>query len=192
MKLHPGWIYEIQSFGPNESKPSSSKSNLTPSYEFIFHLVKSKDYLYNQTLTELSNKAKISLPPRHRKAGKITSKSVSPYFPNTKGKNMGDYWNEEIVRTAVANQKLEIHGEHPGPFPKEIVILPILQTSNEGDLVLDPFMGSGTVGRVVMNLKEDLQVMIYKTFLVIPDVYIHPKSHFIKLFDIFFIVSEIS
>jgi hypothetical protein len=31
---------------------------------------------------------------------------------------MGDFWNEEIVRTSVANQKLEIKGEHPAPFPK--------------------------------------------------------------------------
>ena len=67
---------------------------------------------------------------------------------------MGDYWNEDIVRTSVANQKLDIEGEHPGPFPKEIVILPILQTSNEGDLVLDPFMGSGTAGRVCDELNR--------------------------------------
>ena len=30
----------------------------------------------------------------------------------------------------------------------EIIALPILQTSKEFELVLDPFMGSGTVGRV--------------------------------------------
>jgi hypothetical protein len=41
------------------------------------------------------------------------SDSVSPYIPNTQGKNMGDYWNEDIVRSAVANQKLNIEGELP-------------------------------------------------------------------------------
>ena len=61
---------------------------------------------------------------------------------------MGDYWNEDIVRTSVANQKLNIEGEHTAPFPEEIITLPILQTSNQGDLILDLFMGSGTVGRV--------------------------------------------
>ena len=135
-------------------KPSSSKSNLTPSYEFIFHLVKSKDYLYNQTLTELSNKSKPSLPPRHRNTDLTKTSSVSPYFPNLNGKNMGDFWNEEIVRTSVANQKLDIKGEHPAPYPKEIVILPILQTSNVNDLILDPFMGSGTTGRVCDELER--------------------------------------
>ena len=49
------------------------------------------------------------------------------------------------MRTSVANQKLDIDGEHPAPFPEEIITLPILQTSNENDLILDPFMGSGTL-----------------------------------------------
>ena len=38
--------------------------------------------------------------------------------------------------------------EHPAPFPRDVVTVPILQTTDEGDLVLDPFMGSGTVGQV--------------------------------------------
>ena len=56
------------------------------------------------------------------------------------------------MRTSVANQKLNIEGEYPVPFPEEIINLPILQTSTEGDLVLDPFMGSGTTGRVCDKL----------------------------------------
>lgn len=150
-----GWILRNTIvWSKTNPKPSSSKTNLTPSYEFIFHLVKSKDYLYNQTLTELSSKSKPSLPPRHRNIEINNSSSVSPYFPNSNGKNMGDFWNEEIVRTSVANQKLDIEGEHPAPFPKEILILPILQSSNEGDVVLDPFMGSGTTGIVCDELNR--------------------------------------
>jgi DNA modification methylase len=133
-------------------EPSSSKSNLTPSYEFIFHLAKSTEYDYYPTLTKLSGKTKPSLPPRHRSIKGESSISITPYLPNINGKNMGDYWNEDIVRTSVANQKLNIKGEHPAPFPEAIIILPILQTSNEGDLVLDPFMGSGTTGRVCDKL----------------------------------------
>ena len=43
---------------------------------------------------------------------------------------------------SVANQKLDIKREHPAPFPEEIITLPILQTSKEFELVLDPFMES--------------------------------------------------
>ncbi|MDC0623461.1 site-specific DNA-methyltransferase [Flavobacteriaceae bacterium] len=53
---------------------------------------------------------------------------------------MGDYWNENI------------EGEQPAPFSEEIINLPILQISKEFKLVLDPFMGSGTTGRVCVQL----------------------------------------
>ena len=144
-----GWILRNTIiWSKTNPKPSSSKSNLTPSYEYIFHFVKAMEYDYYPTLAPLSDKTKPSLPPRHRSVNGEYSDSVSPYIPNTKGKNMGDYWNEDIVRSAVANQKLNIEGEHPAPFPQQIVLLPIIQTSKEFELVLDPFMGSGTVGRV--------------------------------------------
>jgi len=47
---------------------------------------------------------------------------------------------------------LDIEGEHPAPFPEEIITLPILQSSKSLELVLDPFMGSGTTGRVCDKL----------------------------------------
>ena len=150
-----GWILRNTIiWSKTNPKPSSSKSNLTPSYEFIFHLTKSMEYDYYPTLTKLSDKTKPSLPPRHRSVNGEYSNSISPYLPNIKGKNMGDYWNEDIVRTSVANQKLDIEGEHPAPFPEEIITLPILQTSKEFELVLDPFMGSGTTGRVCDKLNR--------------------------------------
>jgi len=151
-----GWILRNTIiWSKTNPKPSSSKSNLTPSYEFIFHLVKTKDYDYYPTLTKLSDKTKPSLPPRHRSVNGDYSKLVSPYLPNVNGRNMGDYWNEDIVRTSVSNQKLNIQGEHPAPFPNEIITIPILQTSKEFELVLDPFMGSGTTGRVCNNLRRN-------------------------------------
>ena len=86
-----GWILRNTIiWSKTNPKPSSSKSNLTPSYEFIFHLTKSIEYDYYPTLTKLSDKTKPSLPPRHRSVNGEYSKSVSPYLPNIKGKNMGD------------------------------------------------------------------------------------------------------
>lgn len=161
-----GWIHRNTIvWAKTNPKPSSSKTNLTPSYEFIFHLTKSMEYDYYPTLTKLSDKTKPSLPPRHRSVNGEYSKSVSPYLPNIKGKNMGDYWNEDIVRTSVANQKLGIEGEHPAPFPEEIITLPILQTSKVNELVLDPFMGSGTTGRVCDSLKRSFVGYDLKRFI---------------------------
>ena len=97
-----------------------------PLFNFIFHLVKSNDYDYYPTPTQLSSNTKISLPPRHRNSDGTYSSSISPYIPKSKGKHMGDYWDEDIVRTAVANQNLWINGEHLAPFPKQIITLPYI------------------------------------------------------------------
>tara|TARA_B100000941_G_scaffold77984_1_gene53238 strand:+ start:1007 stop:1444 length:438 start_codon:yes stop_codon:yes gene_type:complete len=118
----------------------------------IYNLLRLCFSTNHPTLTKLSDKTKPSLPPRHRSVNGEYSNSISPYLQNIKGKNMGDYWNEDIVRTSIANQKLDIEGEHPAPFPEEIITLPILQTSKELELILDPFMGSGTTGRVCDKL----------------------------------------
>ena len=151
-----GWILRNTIiWSKTNPKPSSTKTNLTPSYEFIFHLVKSLEYDYFPTLTTLSENTKPSLPPRHRSSIGKYSDTVSPYLPSIKGKNMGDFWNDDIVRTSVSNQKLDIEGEHPAPFPEQIVLLPILQTSCERQIILDPFCGSGTVGRVCDQINRN-------------------------------------
>lgn len=97
--------------------------------------------------------ARIQHAPRHRE---ITDKRLmmTPFIPRD-GKNMGDWWSEEVVRTAVVNQKVGNGVEHPAPFPEDIITLPVLQTTSEGDLVLDPFMGSGTTGRVSNRLNRN-------------------------------------
>ena len=43
---------------------------------------------------------------------------------------------------------LSIDLEFLAPFTEQIITLPIIQTSKEFELVLDPFMSSGTTGRV--------------------------------------------
>lgn len=40
------------------------------------------------------------------------------------------------------------NSEHPAPFPEQLVTDHILSWSNEGDLVYDPFMGSGTTAKM--------------------------------------------
>ena len=145
-----GWILRNSIiWAKTNPKPSSSKSNLCPSYEYIFHLVKSNEYKYYPTLAPLKHTTKPSHSPRHRN---ITGDSIktNPYIPRD-GKNIGDFWNSDIVSSAVVNQKFDNNIEHPAPFPEKIVILPVLQTTNEGDLVCDPFTGSGTTGRVAQQ-----------------------------------------
>ena len=53
--------------------------------------------------------------------------------------------------TAKASKRGE-YGGHPAPFPEALANDHILSWSNEGDIVVDPFMGSGTTGIVANKL----------------------------------------
>ena len=145
-----GWILRNTIiWSKTNPKPQSSKNNLTPTYEFIFHLVKTKDYKYEHTLAPQKDSKVDARVPRHRGLDK---KKVYPYIPRD-GKNLGDFWTEDVVRASVAkNSRTDEALEHPAPFPTDIIRLPIMQTTDKGDLVLDPFMGSGITGKVANEM----------------------------------------
>ena len=147
-----GWILRNTIiWNKTNPKPHSSKTSLTPTYEFIFHLVRSSGYKYSQTLAPSKTDSKFQFP-RHREVDGSVPDQVYPMMPRD-GKNMGDFWDESVVKTAVAKNIPTPEGvEHPAPFPEQIVTLPVLQTTDRGDLVLDPFMGSGTTGKVANGL----------------------------------------
>lgn len=64
-------------------------------------------------------------------------------FREESGANLRNYW--------VLNQEAGKHG-HPAAFPKELARRCILLGSKEGDIILDPFGGSGTTGIVANEL----------------------------------------
>lgn len=66
-------------------------------------------------------------------------------FNINKEKVMGNVWH-----IAVAQNKTE----HPAVFPIEIPLRHIKSWTNEGDIVLDPFMGSGTTALAALQLNR--------------------------------------
>lgn len=62
------------------------------------------------------------------------------------GKQMRSYW--EIPTTPKREKQ---HGKHPTQKPKQLLYRCILASTNEGDLILDPFSGSGTTGVVAIE-----------------------------------------
>ena len=129
-------------------KPSSSKTNLTPTYSMLFHFVKSKDYRYELSLTQSGSNNKPSHPPRHRNVNGMISSKMTPFIPNPNGKNMGDFFTEDIVRVAVSNQKYSTDVQHPARFPEQLVHLILnsviylpFKNENYSPLVVDPFCG---------------------------------------------------
>ena len=57
-------------------------------------------------------------------------------------------------KTEVWNITPERQKKHPAPFPEQLVRNCIQLSTEEGDLVVDPFMGSGTTAVVSQNLNR--------------------------------------
>jgi len=81
--------------------------------------------------------------PNQKKNGKLKC--------NPMGKNPTDVWQFPKV-TSGADRSSPERTDHPAQFPVAIIERIIKACSNTGDIVLDPFMGSGTTALVAMQL----------------------------------------
>ena len=66
------------------------------------------------------------------------------------GKQMKDVWETSLTKPS--EKKC---GKHPTQKPLEILERIILSSTDEGDLILDPFNGSGTTGIAAMKLNRN-------------------------------------
>ncbi len=71
---------------------------------------------------------------------------------NPLGKNPSDVW--EIKRVVGGTGAVNMKYNHPAQFPKALVERIIKGHSNEGDLVFDPFLGTGTTCVVAKELER--------------------------------------
>tara|TARA_Y100001933_G_scaffold264339_1_gene329503 strand:+ start:375 stop:1286 length:912 start_codon:yes stop_codon:yes gene_type:complete len=66
---------------------------------------------------------------------------------NMRGANPGDVWEFSHIHYSNPNRKA-----HPTQKPEGLIERLVLASSNENDIVLDPFSGSGTTARVCQQL----------------------------------------
>jgi adenine-specific DNA-methyltransferase len=81
--------------------------------------------------------------PNQKKNGKVKV--------NLNGKNPSDVWQFPKV-TSGTNRSSKERTPHPAQFPEQVITRIIKSSSNLGDLVFDPFMGSGTTAVVSLQL----------------------------------------
>lgn len=138
----------------------NSQDALKPSCEFIFVLVKSKKYVFNEIPMPFKGEVKPGIGWINRKSSdNLSSDYGRVCLTGIKdGKQLEDFWDKDVIdviHTAVANQAaVKRYGgiNHAAPFPENICIAPILMATNPGDTVLDVFSGSGTTGAVALML----------------------------------------
>jgi len=116
----------------NYSAGVACKNYLSPRNEKILWYVKDeKRYTFNLD------------PIRDKNVKYPNSKRNGKPRVNTLGKNPSDVWEIAKVTTGY-NRSSDERTPHPCQFPSDLIDRLVLGFTNEYDVVLDPFMGSGT------------------------------------------------
>ena len=121
--------------------PESGKDRSTKSHEYIFLMSKSKNYYYdNEAIKEPAK----DWGTRDRTNGKYHNPGtgLQPHSGLTKS------YAKKNKRSVWSINKKPYKGAHLATYPEELIEPCILAGSEKGDIVLDPFMGSGTTAAV--------------------------------------------
>lgn len=133
-------FYLIQEVIWNYGAGVAGKKFFSPRNEKFLWYVKNKDnYTFN--LDDIRD-ANVKYP-NQKKNGKI---KVNP-----NGKNPTDVWQFPKV-TSGKNRASKERTPHPAQFPVAIIERIVKASSNPGELVLDPFIGSGTTAEIALGL----------------------------------------
>lgn len=126
-------------------KGRGAKSNWKNSMEDIWFATKSQDYTFNL------------------EAVKIRKKVIAPYKVDGKPKDWDETENGNFRNTCPSNFWDDItipfwsmpeNTAHPTQKAEKLIAKIILASSNEGDVVFDPFLGSGTTSVVSKKLNR--------------------------------------
>ena len=110
-------------------------------YEVILWFTKSNEYTFNLDA--------VRVPQKYPQKKHFKGPRKGEYSGNPLGKNPGDVW---IIPNVKAN-----HIEktiHPCQFPVELIERLVLALTDEGDWVMDPFMGVGTTAIAALMHKR--------------------------------------
>ena len=133
-------FFLIQEVVWNYGAGVAGRKFLSPRNEkFLWYVKSEQDYIFNLDDIRDPNVKY----PNQKKNGKI---KVNPL-----GKNPGDVWKFPKV-TSGRNRASQERTPHPAQFPTAVIERIIKASSNQGDIVLDPFMGSGTTAEVALSL----------------------------------------
>lgn len=124
-------------------------------HETILWFVKSEDYVFNLDPVRVPQKYPGKRAYRGPKKGQPSG--------NPAGKNPGDVWDMPNVKSNHVEKT-----DHPCQYPLGLVERLILALSNEGDLVIDPYLGVGsTAAAAVMRGRRAAGADIVEAYLKI-------------------------
>lgn len=132
-------FYLIQEVVWNYGAGVAARQSFSPRNEkFLWYVRDPDDYTFNLDDVRDPNVKY----PNQRKNGKLKC--------NPLGKNPSDVWQFPKV-TSGRNRSSKERTPHPAQFPTAVVERIVKACSNTGDVVLDPFMGSGSLAEAALR-----------------------------------------
>jgi len=124
-------INNVITWQKSNPMPNMTKRVFTHSTEFVVWAVKGKKWVFNYNELKIIN-------PEKQKSGDL--------------KQMRDVWSMPLVQGAERLRGADRRALHPTQKPEEMLKRIITASSVKGDIVLDPFLGSGTTAVVAKKL----------------------------------------
>ena len=147
LNLHDTMIYEKSCF----ANPSSTRSHQI--WEYMFVLSKGKPKTIH-LLKDRPNKTKYNFGKSRRKVdGSMTYAGDTERIQLDEFGNRFNIWRYNTAKGSIATD--EYAHTHPAIFPEDLAEDHIRMWSNEGDVVLDPMCGSGTVCKMAHKLHRN-------------------------------------
>ena len=126
--------------------PTKNKYHNAFEYMFVFSKGKPK------SINLIADKENVSFGRNPRKRTERQKNGDLKDVPKAKRyKQYGIRWNYWLIY----NQNRGEHLKHPATFPEQLAADHIYSWSNEGDLVYDPFGGSGTTAKMAHQLNRN-------------------------------------
>ena len=135
-KLHDTMIY-------NRNAMPNGTNRYSQDFEYMFILSKGSVSSFNPITVPCTYAGVGTSPTSRDKHGNLISKGRRTIKETKKKSNIWFY-------TAGINKSTKdtLAHKHPAIFPEQLAEDHVISWSNEGDLVFDPFMGSGTTGKM--------------------------------------------
>tara|TARA_R100001594_G_scaffold7420_1_gene20071 strand:+ start:978 stop:1904 length:927 start_codon:yes stop_codon:yes gene_type:complete len=130
--------------------PESVKDRCTKSHEYIFLLTKSAKYYYNIDAIREPHQTNSVNKMRDRSTESYNNSYIKDRF--SKGERPQGHENGRNKRSVWSINTKPYKEAHFAVFPPKLPELCIKAGSAKGDIILDPFFGSGTTGWVAQRL----------------------------------------
>ncbi len=146
-------LSDTMTYGKNASSPNVNQPRYMQSSEYMFVLVKGdRVKTFNPLMAKNTTAGKAKTPYRKmQRNGEAKTYGANAAKERAEEGILSNIW---IYNTGAAGGEDAIAFDHPAPFPLKLAKDHIESWSNPGDLVLDPFAGSGTTLKAAKELNR--------------------------------------